>query len=329
MAFQTGVATDLEDLLSTLSTFLQANDYTEDEFNTTDGDAAWSRSAKNIYISHRWNVGTPQYLSIHQALGFIDTATLPGDHTDDSGNGYNTNSSHTNVNLGDERAVELDDGPFASYFFFEQDADPHYVHVVVQTSTGIYRHFGWGEIDKFGTWTGGEYAYGHAHFFAGAKQSGNSTLLDGLFTGTSQARRAATIHMEGLPGQGGSEKWGQIWDRTDIASPDDSGSNAKARVKGGYKGGLITRAFGNVGPAGSTSGFIPQYPISVWHRNGSDILLLGWMPDVRGMNMRNFAPEQEIVIGSDTWVVFPESQKSSSGNDRTENAGIAYKKVTA
>jgi hypothetical protein len=48
-------------------------------------------------------------------------------------------------------------GPYVAYNFF---TDGTSVHVVVETVTGVFCHFSFGNIVKFGTWTGGEYTMG-------------------------------------------------------------------------------------------------------------------------------------------------------------------------
>ena len=57
------------------------------------------------------------------------------------------------------------------------------------------------------------------------------------------------------------------------------------------------------------------------------------IPDVFRINMNNLDPEQEILIGSDTYVVFPMVNKDSQNTLDNEGysgfEGLAYKKITA
>lgn len=331
MAFQTGSSTNMADLLSKLLTFATANGWTQDQFNTGAGSFAMHKNS--MYVSGRWLVATPLHLSIHQALGYTG-GNEPGAHPNDSGNGYNTDASHANGSLLTERCIEnMGNGPYPSYYFFENDASPAYLHVVVEISTNVFRHFGFGELNKIGTWTGGEYTYGH---FQGAVQSAlnidTSCLLDGIFVGSTVGTRiGSTIHIEGLPGQGGTEKWGQIWGTIGTTLPTDNAGVAKKDVVGGFRGGPVARHFGYFN-AGTTSGLMPWYQIALFYYNRTTAFAyaIGEMPDVRGMNIRFFAPKQELTIGSDVWIVFPMCEKTSlTVGSRTYNSGIAYKKVTA
>ena len=336
MAYETGSATDLDDLLSKLNTFATANGWTSDEFDTVNGD--WALSKNDVYVSARWDVTTVQHLALYQALAFDGAATLPGDHTDDSGHGFNSNSSHVDTNLDNERHVaDIGDGPFATYHFFENDASPAYIHIIVQVSAGVFRHFGFGELDKIGDWTGGEYCYGHYMDNLPnqtAVDPRTSMLFDGLNTENpvNFGQRNATMHVEGLPGMGGSDKWGCIFgSRTlSLASDTDGNGNSLTRLLGGFRGGPIARAWAEFDGSNSV-GFVPMYPINVWHHEDSTsrIRLLGSMADVRGVSLRNFEAEEEVTIGSDTWVLFPSGRKTADNvTNRTYLQGIAYKKVT-
>ena len=57
------------------------------------------------------------------------------------------------------------------------------------------------------------------------------------------------------------------------------------------------------------------------------------VPDLFRVNMSSLDPEQEISIGSDTYVVFPMTNKDSQNTLDNEGytgfEGLAYKKITA
>lgn len=329
MAYETSTATDLQDLLDKMLTFAAANGWTQDRFDTTNGELALSRN--NVFVSMRWVVATPLTLSIHQALAFDGAGTDGGSHTDDSGNGLNSGVKN-NGSLEGERCVRnIGDGPF-TYHFFEDDV---YLHCAVEISSGVWRHFGFGVLSKLGAWTGGEYAYGHLHNNGSLTSQVNICLLDGFGTtglgGTPPLRYSPTIHVEGLPGMGGSSKWGNVWAaRTVSALPNDTAGNAKVAVQGGYKAGPIARHFGSP-PVGATTGLLTLYPIWLFYVDLATTPIrcypLGFQPDVRGCNIANFAPGQEVAISAETWIVFPDSQKATTGTNASFNRGIAYKKV--
>jgi hypothetical protein len=59
---------------------------------------------------------------------------------------------------------------------------------------------------------------------------------------------------------------------------------------------------------------------------------IGFQKDVRLMSIRYYTGGDEVVVGSDTWVVFPLRIKAETSgtqsSGRSGYAGIAYKKVT-
>lgn len=339
MAYETGSASDIADLFSKLHTFATSTvstTWTSDENDTGNGVLAISKTtgSTECYVQFWWDeAGSPEAVGIYQSLGFINTSTDPGSHTDDSGNGYNTSGSPTNSNYRTERHVDLgSDGPFPSYHFFEDDdATTYYIHVVVEIETDVYRHFGFGILNKRGTWTGGEYCYGQEFAANTITDDDNCALLDGLAANSSQARKYATMHVEGLPNQG-SSNWACVWGSETAAAPTDSSSNTKETVWGGRRTGLVPSGLGNF-KAGNSDGFVPMYPLLCMYIDKTDdeLIPLGTMPDVRCLNIANFEPGAEQAIsGEGTWIMFPISKRAATteGGDASGNDGVAYKKVT-
>lgn len=335
MAYQTGTSTNLSDLISDLMTFAVANGWTQDELDTASSPREAALHKGDVWVSFAWTT-TPSHLSVHQALGYTG-GNRAGTHPDDSGNGYNGPGTQTDANILTERCVNaIGDGPF-TYHFFENDASPAYIHVAVETAVaGVWRHFGFGEIVKFGgaDWVGGEYCYGHFKSNNSPTVNTESTLLDGGFNGgntsLTSGLRGATLHLEDFPGQPVGSKWGNVTG-ADADPLNDTGGTGRTNVIGGHRGSMVSRMFAHFS-AGNTSGLIPMVPVDVWQldRTANRIVYLGHVEDVRGVNIDDFAAGQEVTIGSDVWVLFPTSKKSTvNDTDRSYNAGIAYRKVTA
>jgi hypothetical protein len=322
MAFSTGTSTNLAALMTALDAFAVANGWTQDQLNTGTGMAALHRNS--VYVSFRWNTSTPNNLGIYQALGYTG-GNDPGAHPNDSGNG---NVTSVDADLDNERYVAAGNGPF-TYWFFEQD---FYLHVVIEVSADLFRHFGFGTLVKTGDWTGGEYAYGQHKATSGAVAVADTMLLDGLFDDLTAAQesRAATLHLEGLPNQVASGRWGQVWGAT-TGAQTDTGGIAKVNIQGGFRGGPTAAYFGRYS-AGSSSGGIPMYPVELYYRDvaNSRVYYLGYQPDVRGLNIRNFAVREIVTIGSDQWYTFPSQQKTvGNTGPGTNNQGIAYRRDNA
>jgi hypothetical protein len=338
MTYATGTATDLEDLLSKLDTFAQ----------TTHGGWA-SAYSPNPDTSNRWfelskgslsfsmrypsGISSGETVSVHHATASAGSGVAPGAHTADSGNGYNVGSAGSSANFSTERCVsQMGNGPFPSYHFFADDVDEDYIHVVVEVQTGVFRHFGFGTLSKFGDgWAGGEYVYGHYQdqsTSALATDVNTQIFLDGLGA-TSDRSRAGTVRIaSGMPNQG-SAVWGVSAALAASSLLTDTAGNSRVQVHGGYRCGMAARGFGNVVGSGSL-GYVGLWPIEAFYRDPSNprVYYMGFMPDVRVVNVRNFSPAQEVAVGSDTWVVFPQSLRTTENvANRSAYSGVAYRKV--
>ena len=344
MAYQTGSASSQTDLMSKLSTFAQANGYTEDYYNGTNRHLSLSRPADNVYVSFAWD--SVSHIQMYQALGYSGANDEePWNQANDSGNG--TDSPDT---LGDrERQISaIGNGPFPNYHFFAYTSPTYGIHVVLEFSAGLFRHFGFGKIDKTGTWTGGAWCGGHlwnpGNTFAMydvPNTNAHSVLTDGLldpgatYYGTYNIKSGATLHCENLPGQAAACKWGHCVhpNTTDVNLGDDRASNPRVRIAGGFRAGVALSQFGAYLPD-LANGYIPIIPIELFYYDGvagdDGIYYLGRLPNVGHIHLHGIDASEEITIGSDTWIAFPMVRKSNIGgnNQESENAGIIYKKVT-
>jgi hypothetical protein len=338
MAYQTGTSTSMNDLMNKLSTFAVANGWTQDQYTaeagTTDGKMSLHKGT--VYDVHfAWNSSESPSIAIYQSLGFIAAGTDLWDHTDDSGNGpastpstYSTwNSLYYNYRF----ISEIGSGPYTSYCFFQDNGPPDYLHVALEFAPYTYRHFGFGNLDKAWNWTGGEYCYGHIQ--RSSNPGGQDTLLPSVgSSSTTSADRHATIHAEGLPGEPASSKWGTFALLVALGSSwRDRAGEYQIRFVGGAPGGPIGSVFNNM-PSNSGDGFLPLAANAIWYRDTTpspdNIYFMGFQPDVRTLNMRNFQPQDEVTIGGDTWKIFPSVRKQNTGDkNESENLGIAYKKV--
>lgn len=341
MAFTNQNTASLVDLVTKVDAFLVANGWVQDEAPVTDRWAIHKTGAGfDIYISARWDSGTPQNLGLYQALGH-SLATDPGNHPDDSGMGQ---ISGTNATLDDGRYVRVSNTP-VQFWGFEDD---HYAHFVVQETATRYVHFGFGLLDKFGdNWTGGEYCYGQYDSTRsiqggqGARVDFKSFLLDGratwhnnqtfgIVTELTLKNALPTIHVEGL-GIGTASKWAVVAGARHPFSgtvENDRGGTQRNRAFGGYRDGSGASAFG-VFSGQSTDGLIPLYQIPIYFTGGAtgaggEKMLLGSMKDVRGANIGPFVPGQEVDVGGETWVMFPAEDKNFAQGG---HMGVAYRKV--
>lgn len=336
MAYQTGTASSIEDLVEKLKIFaagLGTTPWTVDEWDPTNNQCTLHRGS--CYVSFWWaESGTA--LGIYQSLGFINTSTLAYNQTDDSGNGATstpiTTGRRVNFTNGTGGGGSVNAGPYTAYHFFAGEGSTPYIYIVVEMSTGVYRHFGFGNLVKASDFTGGEFVYGHvwATDTNADAPSANAQcfLLDGL--GNVPADQA-TMHLEGLPGQAVGSKWGVFYNTTTSIGNDRAG-NARLQLFGGARGGLYGYSLAWM-RASQLAAHKLMIPVVAMLRSTAASphtwRYLGEMPDVRLLNIHFFNPGDEITVGADTYVVFPWVRKQYlvSNTEESWNAGVAYKKV--
>jgi hypothetical protein len=334
MANTNQTTTGLVDMISKLNTFLAAQGWTTTH---TPASGEWAArktsSGVDVALATQWEVASPDHLGIYQWNGAAyNTGASPWAQNNDSGTGA---ASTTNSGLAFQRIA----GNLATctqFWCYEED---FYFHVVVEESAGKYVHFGAGSLEKFNDWTGGDYVYGHR--FNGtsgsnyAVNAGSTGILDGLVSGTNLEQHAATVYLTGMLNQPAGGLYGVVMGAQNAANlGQDRQGTPKDRVHlmGGFRAGPSVLQwgmfYGNI-----ASGLLPGYPITIFHRDvlgGSptnDIEgPLGRMKDVRGMSIKNYAGGDEITIGGDTWVIFPQYTKGAGANT-SGNQGIIYKKI--
>ncbi len=322
MSYQTGTASDPEDLMTKLDTFLTGTPgWTSELFSAANNRAIWSKGGVSAKLFASWDTDNIGIAMIQDVVSPIDQILTS-----------QVGSEYTSATITSNRYCNVMPGPYPSYHFFEDD---DYIHVVVEKSSGIYRHFGWGQLLKLGDWTGGMYAYGqfwdqsttnidiptqvvHAAMFSGAN-SNNGT-------------RGCGIHAEGLPDQVGASKY--LRQTINTSTNDDDGEDIGNMFPGGWMDGQNVH-FMAAGQSQLNS-FKPLIPIPLyqWHFGSvpDRARLLGYVPDMRHISLLGLNVSQEITVASDTWTVFPITRKGNFGSsfnqEQSFDYGVAYKKVT-
>ena len=343
--YETGTASDQTDLMSKLSTFAQANGCTETYYNGTNKHMSLARVTDGVYVSFAWdNINT---IAMYQALGYSGgSAEAPWDQLNDSGNGQDLATNPTWIERG-RQVSKIGTGPFTAYHFFAY-TNPHNIHVVLEFTPGIFRHFGFGTIVKTGTWLGGQWCAGHLWNWLGSTpfnvygspySGAHSMFIDGAslpgstYTSTAANNAQGTLHVEGLPGQDAASKWG-IGVTPALATDkiyNDRDGNSRIRLSGGCRQGPALAMYGPYLPDLS-NGFIPIIPMEIFHCRGLSAVdgwyYLGRVHNVGHIHLHGIDVGQELTIGPDTYKCFPYVRKSNIGgfNQESENAGIIYKK---
>lgn len=211
-------------------------------------------------------------------------------------------------------------GPFPTAFLFT-DNPSTYCHIAIEVTAGQYRHILFGNLHKFGTWTGGGYYASHRWVTATNAidvPSANNHSIP--FDGAQSAAQGGqwTVHYEG-----GGFQWVAPFEGTYNGV---SRRKARGSVRGGF--GTLFRSI----QESAFSGLVALNPVTVWPITTTDtpdtVRCAGRVPDVAEINMRNFSPGDSYFIGADEWIVFPVATKGlPAARLNVENSGyygLAY-----
>lgn len=302
-----------------------------------------SATGEHCEVAFQWDTGSPNNLGIYQynsgsGPGNYNNANSPWAQTGDSGNGA---ASTTDSTLATSRYVPIGNSPI-QYWAFAGDT---YAHIVVEVSSGEYRHFGFGVLDVFNDWTGGAYAYGWRYQTAPGASDAHALevrsthLLDGRCSdsgGTTMSDFAATIRCVNLPNQPASGLWAVHSGSIVAGYGQDRQGTPRDRVlfSGGFRQSPEAGLFGlHVGTI--TAGNLQTYPIVSYYIDENDgvgddpVYPMGLMRDVRGISLKYFEAQQTVEIGGDTWHIFPSKNRVAGSGATVQGStgfqGIAYK----
>ena len=335
MAYETGTASSIEDLMQAFYDFAVANGWTGNIFSTTNDWCAINNGTE--FFQFRWN--NSDAVAMFHSTAFVNTSTAPGNHTGSSGLGqidasapYNGTISNISFTSSPKQQMRMwSNGPFTSYHFFSPASGTKYIHVVVERTPGSYTHMSIGSINKRGDWTGGGYSCG----CISTTSSSFALTSNAWGYGSAQSFGVSMFAMraQGLPGQNAATRWAcnaSPTTSTNTAMGDDLAGNVRSSVTmTGVGGGLFGPFYGM--PADPAAGLTPLLPIEIYHQNNvttqdQRVYLLGYIPGVFIMNMLNYSSGQEFTIGADTFMVFSALAKGNTAPG-AGNRGIVYLKA--
>lgn len=338
MAYETGTATNVNDVLDKLRVFAIAQGWTVNRWR--DGGYSGGKELclqKGIQYVNLWsNNSTNQdtlnstrdpspYIRGRLSMSY-DSSADTWNQPDQSGEAMASNGMFA---------------PLENYWFFGS-ADS--IHVVVEISAGQYTQFGFGMMQKSFNYNGGNYLYGNLwdHYWTSSGRNVRRNDYDGTSHGTPFDSQVS--------GAGNSDDYGYTIVRADVKglvnnflSNKGAGSSTTTPMKltsssmrGGDAGGGYGRMFPTLGESSKLTicSFSQQtmlVPCYVGAREGTWGMFLGQVEDLRFVDVTNYSGAQEVTFGPDTWVVFPLRAKytANPGYDVISSLtfGLAFKKV--
>lgn len=322
MAYQTGTANNLSDLLSKLATFAQTLGWVVDKLITGTQPGLFVHNAHGYWST---GVGTSLYdtLYISGNTGF-DTSVAwnaqPGTSMTYHGP-WGTYYGVGTTNL---------TGPFTSYDFF---GTPDYLHVVVQISPGRFRHFGIGILDKEGDYTGGHYAYG-TRVNTGGSYIGRPDiayhtypLSDTVSATYNSSYYTSIVRADGLGTT--LPHWFLFGSPTAGVGAMGSGCSVTGLAERPHPDTLaVVTSQSQLGAA------VAPVPNAILGRSADGLWRrLGVVPDYGVCRMSGIAPRSRFSVNGDDWMIVPAMQLRDTtnaygdGGDNSHLLGYAYRIV--
>lgn len=304
---------DLSSLISSVSSFAQENGWTQNARKSILYDGTNSLDAAFLTIPGggmcvavaRLVVADPYYASLLYlyAMGAYDgSATdiryMPTLAT--RSNGF------TNVS-------QLNTWPITRYYFFASGVS---LHFIVESAPEIFHHFGFGILDRCAAYSGGQYVFGHY-----VSTSGNQSYpLQQTCSGPGHIFLRSDI-------EGTSNNWQSSNQNNNIGLARCYGKTYNSSLEDVVE--LTPNDF---------NGQVILYPIAIYSQSSGQVETIGYgtdyarhiagfIPSTRFCSIASAVPRQEIVLGPDTWKVFPLMQKNGLGIYATGIEGLAIKKV--
>jgi len=307
MAYQLTNATSVEDLINKIAAFAVTAGWTERR-NTLAGSlrtVTLQKSGDNINI---YNLNTSG-VYLRGAVGYDAGA-----------------AADSQPNQAGRRALaNTGTGPFSNVFMFASNSPAEHVHVVVEIASGVFRHLTFGEVVKYGTWTGGTFF--DAQFWDTASinanlwsYSGHHRLFDNGSDFSVDTKGGVRCDYDG------SVNYFAPFGTYSSSTPTQIVSGGVGTALSSYNAennnrlsNFYNRSINNL------SGNTPLMPIQLRARRADDYWSpIGEVPGIRLLNMERFTPGDEFTVGPDTWKVFPWTRKGSGGSGQSYSLNFAF-----
>lgn len=306
MAYELGQANDVYEVVTAICNFAQGIGWTVNR-NSNDGSDRWAAlTSPNGKVFHMFarieNYGSTE-------AGYGPVILIAASTSYDSGGTFFAQPNTSYVNNRIYTSSNRMHGPFQAHHLFGTD---DYIHCVVEVTTGNFRHILFGEIDKYGSWTGGEFV-ATTHSIAARPEN---FLLFGEHSGGLSSSFSDSFCM--VRAVADSKSW--RWYNSDWS--DDVDVTGRVIGSRSYRDQVLSTP-------NKWNSLPSMFPIVLSvPKLGGLRYPLGHLRDVRAINVSSLQPGQSITLGSDEWMVFPSLQRGSPTNYLDSgDYGYAYRKT--
>lgn len=313
--YETGTATDANDLLSKLRTFATANGWSEDNYGarTSGSGNALQIHKGGFYVTFRTDTGSGTANDPGPFMGCYAHDTYSG------GNGTESQAGASAFIMANAMT-----GPFTAYHFISgTEKGAEYLYCIVETTAGTFKHFGTGTLVKIGAITNGQFAHAvrwshQVGFIEVESDNRHAVAFDSREN--SANRNGASLNLR-ADADSVSPRW------LDPASTT-SGRTMRGGVRSTTTGTTAQGANIMMNQAASAlTGRNMLFPCFLYgERTGALFNPLGYPPGVRWVNLTFLEPGAVVTIGADDWKVFPVVRKNgAAGQPSSGIFGYAYK----
>jgi hypothetical protein len=319
MAYQTGSANNITELLTKLADFAKDLGWVVDKL--TD---------KELYLHNTDGYWSMMLYRDNKFYTYVNTG-FDKDKSADAQPGTNADASRAYRKI-ETATTQLHLGNYVSYDFFGAE---RYLHVVVQISAEKFRHFGVGTLDKEGEYVGGQYTYGtfitdnYGHYQ-------NSDHAYGFSNGA--AGNQAVVRADGISGDTKTPWYFAPTGINDFREVSDAEKGKYLLSLGRASMYYEDRTYhpDNLLVVYSQSKFgqalIPCPHSLIAHGIDGIFRRLGILPDRYECTMRDVMPRQILSINGDKWMIIPSAQYDGrnanyieEGKNNSGLQGVAYR----
>jgi len=333
MAYETGASTGPNDLIDKLRIFLIARGWTVNLY-------AAIGAGFRLHVQKAAADATVMYFNFRSAIAETGVTLITEDNT--AGAGGTVTGLLVNGSTGYDvaeiwhhqpgKSIDASDKSFAmcmtgmsttaipSYYFFTPDADT--VHIVVETTAGIYQFMSFGMLVKQGIITGGMFfsasfsSYEPANDYSGA----TGWYAPNYFSACTAGQEHGAVYINADATASWRTSTGSTTSK--IQWPCVVGQQANAFMS---QDGLASMFWSHSPNAyNAMAAMCPIYTLLL--RADNNYSLIGWPLDVRFLNTTNYDPAEELTYGAETWMAFPADMSQTTVGDNTK-CGMAFKKV--
>lgn len=314
MAYSTGSATNVSDLLTKLEAFMGVNGWTTDSFATEGSGKRLHAHKGSVYFNARAYVAETPDSAILPTFGSPASCSALAFNISSAGTGGTRWFDKTGTPVGTSSryaTAGLDGitGAIPAYHFFAHNSGDA-ILVVVEYASGSYQYLGFGTLNKYGTYTGGVYFFGSKGGVTNTVESvSNYTPGIGFVSQYIRSIGYAPAYVTASVDSETGWHWSRDYQRERDATKRYVLCNLNRFVSTRWN------------QPNDLNGLAVLMPVEFLVERdtglGSNAHLspLGELPETHYLVIKNLTPSQQITLGSDNYRVFPFFRKNAAADD--------------